>query len=91
MLRLRGPLSRVLMLADLRLMRHRPGCGLRKHLGQQVLMHTLDFESVAKSFLSQRDTHIHQGWAGSELKPWPIFLNNVLALEALIRRSILDG
>lgn len=60
-------------------------------MGQQVLMHMLDFfESVAKSFLSQQDGHVPKGWTGSELKPRPIFLNNVPVLEALLRSSILD-
>lgn len=90
-LRFHSSLSRVLMLADLRLTRHRLGCGLRKHLGKQVLMHMLDWQPVAKPFLSQRDTRVPKGWTGSELQLWPIFLNNVLVLYALIRSSILDA
>lgn len=40
----------------------------------------LDLESVAKPFLSQWVMHVPKGWTGSELKLWPIFLNNILVL-----------
>lgn len=53
-------------------------------------MHVLDFESVAKSSLSQQDGHVPKGWTGSELKLQPIFLNNVPVLEAPLRSSIWD-
>lgn len=51
-------------------------------------MLTLGFESVAQSFLTQWEPRVPKGWTGSELKRWPVFLNNVLLLKALIKRVL---
>lgn len=57
---------------------------------QWVLMHMLDFESVAETFFSQWIMYAPLGWTGSKPNLWQVFLNNSLVLGALIRSSTLD-